>query len=327
MVGCNNHKLNHQETVKEYYNAFDSGNYTQIRALINDTITITAGDYVTRYTHESFHEFFKWDSIFKPSYEIVELKEKDNHIVATIASKSLRYEFLKNNPLTCQFKIFFNSGKILKIESWECLGADWSIWQKERDSLVHWISKNNPNLDGFIHDMTMDGATNYLKAIELYKTGTNQSVYEMWNSFIESNPGFKEEDIPESWFFHNNEKHANRLAELTVIGEKKASSGLYLWYEEAGADLPKVGTKHIITDFAGKAKAIIEVRKVDTIPFNQITQEYAQMDMGTKIDPLKKWRNAHWDFFKKVMEEDGKKPTEDMLIVCEVFQTIWTSME
>lgn len=57
------------------------------------------------------------------------------------------------------------------------------------------------------------------------------------------------------------------------------------------------------------AKAIIEIKKVDTIPFNQISREYAQMDMGTKIEPLKKWRKAHWNFFKKVMEEDGKMPT------------------
>lgn len=322
-IGCLDQGSTKQDVVKEYYNAFDAGNYNKMKVLINDTITITSGDYVTPYSHESFHEFFKWDSIFKTSYEVVGLEEKDNHIVATVASESLRYKFLKNNPLTCQFNIFFNSGKISKIHSGECVGADWSIWERQRDSLVMWITKNHPELDGFIYDMTQDGAQDYLEAIELYEKETDQTVKNMWSAFVESNPKFAEEDMPESWFFHDNEQDANRLAELTRNGNKKASSSLYLWYEEAGANLPKIGTKHIITDFSGQAKAIIEIKKVDTIPFNQISEAYAALDMGTKEQPLKKWRKAHWDFFSKAIQERGQKPTEAMVVVCERFETIW----
>lgn len=173
LTGCDDQKLTHKETVTKYYNAFDSANYNEIRTLINDSITVISGDYVMPYSHESFHEFFKWDSLFKPSYSIVELEEKNNRIMATIASESLRYEFLKNNPLTCQFEISFNYGKISKIKDVQCIGADWNIWQKERDSLVRWITTNHPKLDGFIYDMTMNGAINYLKAIELYEKEIN----------------------------------------------------------------------------------------------------------------------------------------------------------
>lgn len=176
LTGCNNQKLTHQETVAKYYNARDAANYNEMKTFISDSITIIAGDYVMPYTHDSYYEEFKWDSIFKTSYKIVELEEKNNQIIASVASNSVRYEFLKNNPLTCQFKISFNSGKISKIESMECISADWNIWQKERDSLVSWINKNHPKLDGFIHDMTMNGAINYLKAIELYKTDKKRLV-------------------------------------------------------------------------------------------------------------------------------------------------------
>ncbi len=172
--------------------------------------------------------------------------------------------------------------------------------------------------------LTLIGCKNETKNEVNTENGIDKTVYEMWNSFIESNPESKKDALPESWYFHNNKKDANRLAELTVNGKKKASSGLYFWYEEANANLPKVGTKHIITDFDGKAKAIIEIKKVDAIPFNQISKAYAQMDMGTEIEPLKKWKKAHWDFFAAAMEESGEKPTEDMLIVCERFETIWT---
>ncbi len=153
----------------------------------------------------------------------------------------------------------------------------------------------------------------------------DKSVYDMWNNFTESNPEFKTNELPDSWYFHTNKEDANRLAQLTLGGKKKATtSGLYSWYEEANADLPKIGTKQIVTDFDGKALAIIETKKVDTIPFHKVSKEYAAMDMGTKVKPLEKWRKAHWDFFTSIMKESGEKPTEDMLIVCERFEVIWT---
>ena len=151
----------------------------------------------------------------------------------------------------------------------------------------------------------------------------DHTVSEMWGSYTTAYPEFKNTEIPEAWFFHNNREDANRLAALVEKGKKKAGSGLYAWYKEANVDLPKVGTKHIITDFDGSARAIIEIKKVDTIPFNKISEAYAEMDMGTSIEPLKKWKKAHWDFFSSALQESGEKPTEEMLIVCESFETIW----
>ncbi|WP_339657850.1 hypothetical protein [uncultured Maribacter sp.] len=36
------------------------------------------------------------------------------------------------------------------------------------------------------------------------KNRIDQSVYEMWSGYIESNPELKDEEIPESDLFHNN---------------------------------------------------------------------------------------------------------------------------
>jgi len=149
------------------------------------------------------------------------------------------------------------------------------------------------------------------------------SASEMWNDFTESNPEFKNDEIPESDFFHNNEKDANRLAELTLTGKKSASSGLYSLYEQYKADLPSIGKKQIVTDFNGNAKAIIENVSVDTIPFNKISKEYAELDMGTDIEALEKWKKAHWEFFENFLKESGKKPTEEMIIVAVEFKKIW----
>lgn len=155
------------------------------------------------------------------------------------------------------------------------------------------------------------------------ENAVDPSVTHMWKAFMASNPGFKDEEIPESDFFHNNRTDANKLAELTLKGKKRASSGLYSLYKKYNVDFPVVGTKQIVTDFDGKAIAIIENVRVDTIPFNKISKEYAQMDMGTEVDALEKWKKAHWDFFEIFLKESGEKPTEEMLIVAVRFKKIW----
>jgi len=66
---------------------------------------------------------------------------------------------------------------------------------------------------------------------------------------------------------------------------------------------------------------------VDTIPFNKISKAYAKLDMGTAIEPLKKWKKAHWGFFANAMEQNGDKSIEYMLVVCEWFEVIWTEKQ
>jgi len=176
----------------------------------------------------------------------------------------------------------------------------------------------------FLLLLILTGCKNDTKTEIQTENGIDKSVYDMWNHYIASHPEFQKDELPDAWYFHNNKEDANRLTKLVVNGKKKAGSGLYAWYKEADAELPKIGTKHIITDFDGKARAIIEIKNVDTIPFDKISKAYAALDMGTSIEPLQKWKKAHWEFFANTMENNGETPTKKMLIVCEIFETIWT---
>lgn len=155
-------------SVTSYYQGLTNADYSQVKNLITDSVTIIEGDYTMPYSREAFHEYFKWDSVFQPTYKIVALSEADDHVIATVAVNSLRFEFLKNNPLTCRHKIFFTSGKLTKFENIDCIDANWAVWETERDALVSWISIHHPELDGFIHDLTMNGAKKYVQAIALY---------------------------------------------------------------------------------------------------------------------------------------------------------------
>ena len=145
----------------------------------------------------------------------------------------------------------------------------------------------------------------------------------MWAAYIQAHPEYKGKPIPDADFLHNNETDANRLVQLVLEGKKSASSSLYSGYIKYKVDLPKVGKKQIVTDFEGNALVIIETIQVTTAPFNQISADYAAQDMGTDKKALQQWKKAHWNFFESFLREMGEEPTEEMLIVCERFKTVW----
>jgi len=120
----------------------------------------------------------------------------------------------------------------------------------------------------------------------------------MWNDYTTSNSGIENIEMPDSWHFYNKRENANRLTKVTSTGKKRAITKLYSWYENDNMELDKIEAKHIIIVFDGKAQAIIDIKKIDTIPFNPISTEYAARDMNTDIEPLKKWKKAHWTFFQ-----------------------------
>ena len=149
------------------------------------------------------------------------------------------------------------------------------------------------------------------------------SIYNLWNNFIKNSADYKNREIPESWYFCDNEKDANECAELVVQGIKQATSTSVWWFEKNNHKLPKVGDLYIITNWKGKARAIIETTKVEKIPFNKITAEYAKIE-GEGDKSLKYWKETHWKYYTREMKSSGEKPYEDMIIVCEQFKTIWT---
>ncbi|TVZ16442.1 hypothetical protein [Maribacter sp. MAR_2009_72] len=170
LISCACQRPNYKEATKIYYNALDTGNYNALKNVLHDSVTLISGDYITPYNHNSFHEFFKWDSIFKSSYKIIALEEKNHVVIATVAQKNKRNAFLKNNPLKYKVEISFANDKITTFRELEYIGVNWNNWNQEKDSLINWIKINYPKLDGFVTDMTMAGAKNYIKAIDVYET-------------------------------------------------------------------------------------------------------------------------------------------------------------
>jgi len=172
-LGCAQKTKTPSEQIMTYYEGFEKSNFRQIKSTLSDSLISISGDYVMPYSQESYYEKFKWDSVFKPEYTLVSVETNGEYPIATVTMNSPKLVFLHNNPMTCRFAFYFENDKIAKIKELDCPSANWELWAKQRDSLVAWVMANHPNLDGFINDLTMQGADNYMKAITLYRNQEN----------------------------------------------------------------------------------------------------------------------------------------------------------
>ncbi|MDO1502143.1 hypothetical protein Q2T40_18565 [Winogradskyella maritima] len=157
------------QQIKRYYSGFQDGDYSKIKAVLADSVTLISGDNVMPFNPESYYKQFKWDSVFQPKYKLNSITVQHKKRIAKVSLNSMKIKFLQNNAMSCSYEFSFVDGKISKIKELDCPTADWPLWGQRVDSLVQFIEKNHPDLDGFIHDLSMQGAQNYLDAIEAYE--------------------------------------------------------------------------------------------------------------------------------------------------------------
>lgn len=152
----------------------------------------------------------------------------------------------------------------------------------------------------------------------------HKSVKEMWSNYLRAigEDGVSTDKEYTSWYFCDNEKSANELAQLVVDGTKRATAGLHYSYQIEDEKLPEEGDLSIITDWNGVARCIIRTTQVSIVPFKEVTEEFARIE-GEGDKSLEYWRNAHIHFFTRELKEVGKKFSEDMLVVCEEFEIVY----
>ena len=164
-------KINALDIAAKYYKALDQSDASAMAHLLNDSLVTkeTSYDYEQTFTKVEYLEWLKWDSVFDPTYEILEMERDDESIKAKISKIDKRISFLHEQPIVTKQVIRFYQDKIASVETAEYVLFNDSTFVKNRDSLLNWIDENYPELNGFINDQTAAGGRRYLKAIELYQ--------------------------------------------------------------------------------------------------------------------------------------------------------------
>lgn len=172
LFSCNSKQkdMAHEQLVRDYFHGFNTGDYNLISNSISDSIKITEKEYVIVHARNDFHRHFQWDSVFAPKYNIIDLKVDGDCAIGTVSKTCKRIEFLQDSALVSNVSIYFSDNKISEIQTTEYVFLDYLKWQPRRDNLTSWIDENHPELSGFVSDISIKGAQNYLKAIALSKS-------------------------------------------------------------------------------------------------------------------------------------------------------------
>ena len=145
---------------------------------------------------------------------------------------------------------------------------------------------------------------------------------DFWQAFARTRPSDPTPRFLEAFYFDDNQPSADELAALVLAGRKRATAGL-LWAHDAETrPLPQPGDLSIVTSFDGDALCVIETIRVDIVPFDEVSAEFAATE-GEGDGSLEYWRDAHTAFFGRECQRLGRQPAPDMPVVCERFEVIY----
>ena len=148
---------------------------------------------------------------------------------------------------------------------------------------------------------------------EKHQEKSTMTAEEMWNQ-----SGLTGEY--DAWSFGDD---ADTLARLVKDGIKTATCSAYCFYELEEEGLPEAGAYNIILDSDEQAVCITRTTKVYVTPFSQVTAEHAFKE-GEGDRSLAYWREVHKRFFTEELKEADLEFDEDMKLVCEEFEAVYT---
>jgi len=154
---------------KQYYDVLNTANYDKAKELIADSLLTTEGEYRKIFSQKDYINLLKWDAVFKPDYEIVNIKEENDVVKTIVIQTNERILFLHESPIVFNQIIRFENDKISSVETPSYVNFNDSIFSSSREKLLKWIKQNHPEMKSFIYDQTEEGGRSYLNAINLYK--------------------------------------------------------------------------------------------------------------------------------------------------------------
>lgn len=168
--GIQNEKTGSVEIVKNFYKGLNQSNYELIEKYLGDSLAMNENEwnYYLTFSKSEFRDWFQWDSVFNPKYEIVELAEKNDTVFASITKTDQRIQLLNKEPITYQVYFDVVDYKLVAVNRYKYLQADWTLWQTNREEFIKWVDKFHPEYSGFMNVQNKEYGERYLNAIHLY---------------------------------------------------------------------------------------------------------------------------------------------------------------
>ncbi len=174
IASCRNseNEFDKLEIAKNYYEILDQSDASGLEALLTDSLLTreTDYDYEQTFSKEEYIEWLRWDSVFEPTYKILEIGQENEVVKVKISKIDKRITFLHEEPIVTEHLIHFEEDKITTVETTKYVIFNDSLFVANREQFLNWIDENHPEMGGFIFDQTEAGGIKYLNAIELFES-------------------------------------------------------------------------------------------------------------------------------------------------------------
>ncbi|GAB6897360.1 ASCH domain-containing protein [Kineosporia succinea] len=107
------------------------------------------------------------------------------------------------------------------------------------------------------------------------------------------------------------------LTGLVLAGHKVGTAGLFDDYAGDGEELEHVGEILVLVDDVGAEIGRIRVTQVVTVPFTEVTDEFARSE-GEGYAGWQEWADSHRAFWEQYVEA----VTDDTLVTCISFELV-----
>lgn len=145
---------------------------------------------------------------------------------------------------------------------------------------------------------------------------------ELWLEFCEKSGVDREIDYG-VWFFGDSREMAKELAELVILGKKKATASLAEFNRMYPEVAPIIDGYSVIIDFDLNPMCVIQTTEIRHLPFDEVDAKFA-FDEGEGDQTLESWRDGHWQYFTKEAAKWNLEFNEKSLICCERFKLLFT---
>jgi len=161
---------------------------------------------------------------------------------------------------------------------------------------------------------------------ETTRLGIPPPLRPFWEAFTRAIGHDPSERFYEAFHFDDHQESADHLAALVLAGTKRATAGLLWTYEADAKPLARPGDLSVVTLFSGQPVCIIETKRVQTVPFSEVTAEFAAIE-GEGDGSLAFWRRVHTAYFGRECRRLGREPHPEMPVVCETFEVVYRGAE
>ena len=121
--------------------------------------------------------------------------------------------------------------------------------------------------------------------------------------------------------FGDSAELSEQLLALIRAGKKRGGASLLWSYQAENEALPVAGDIEIVLNHHNVPVLISRIAKVESLPFNDVTAEFAAVE-GEGDSSLDYWRREHWRYFTRECARMGRTPTETMTVICETFEVL-----